>query len=128
MKIGEAADAAGLPAKTIRYYEEIGLLRPKARAENGYRRYGPEEVRRLRFLRRARQLGFSIEECRALLALHEGGRASAEVKALAETRIAEIEERIRALTALRDGLRRLAAACPGDARSDCPILAALSEP
>lgn len=128
MTIGEAAAEAGLPTKTLRYYEEIGLLVPKARAANGYRSYGPEQVRRLRFLRRARRLGFSIEECRELLALHAEGRPSAEVKALAEARIREIEERLRELESLCDGLRQLTTACPGDSRPDCPILAALADP
>ncbi len=122
MNIGEAAVASRLPAKTIRYYEEIGLLRP-GRRDNGYREYGASELHKLRFLARARKLGFSIEDCRHLLSLYEDrSRASADVKALALARIADIDRRIAELQGLRATLGRLAEACHGDARPDCPIL------
>ena len=122
MNIGQAADRSGLPSKTIRYYEEIGLVSPMRRA-NGYRDYSDEDLHRLRFLQRARRLGFSIEDCRALLSLYDDrSRASADVKALAAARIAEIDARIDELATLRATLSRLVSACHGDDRPDCPIL------
>ena len=122
MNIGAAARATELPAKTIRYYEEIGLVRP-ARAGNGYRDYADADIHRLRFVQRARGLGFSIEECRLLLSLYDDeGRASADVKALALDRIGEIERKIDELRSLRATLARLAEHCHGDARPDCPII------
>lgn len=122
MNIGAAAEASGLPPKTIRYYEEIGLVAP-ARTGSGYRDYSSDDVHRLRFLHRARSLGFPIEECRTLLSLYEDkSRASAEVKAIAETRIAEIDRKIGELQSLRRTLAHLVHACHGDARPDCPIL------
>ncbi len=126
MNIGEAAQAAGLPAKTIRYYESIGLIRP-ARDANGYRAFGARDVHRLAFLGRARALGFSIEECRALLRLYDDeGRASADVKKLARSHLARIDARIAELQALRATLAHLVEACAGDRRPDCPILADLA--
>jgi len=126
MNIGEAARRSGLPAKTIRYYEEIGLLRPP-RSGNGYRRYGEPEVHQLAFLHRARSLGFTIEDCRALLDLWaDRERASGEVRALAEARITEIEAKIRELQTMRATLKRLVHACHGDHRPDCPILEELA--
>jgi len=123
MNIGDAAAASGLPPKTIRYYEEIGLVPPPARRDSGYRDYGPREVHVLRFLARARGLGFSVEECRQLLALYrDRGRASADVKRLTEERLATIDEKIAQLQTLRGALAHLAACCHGDARPDCPIL------
>jgi Cu(I)-responsive transcriptional regulator len=122
MNIGEAAESTGLPAKTIRYYEEIALIRPARRA-NGYRDYDNADVHRLRFLQRARRLGFSIDDCRQLLSLYDDkARASAEVKALAQQRVTEIETRIAELASLKTTLRHLVAACHGDDRPDCPIL------
>lgn len=122
MNIGDAATRSGLPAKTIRYYEEIGLLRPP-RAENGYRHYGERELHKLRFLQRARSLGFTIEECRHLLSLYEDrGRASADVRALATERIADVDAKIAELQAMKATLSRLVHACHGDDRPDCPIL------
>ncbi len=126
MNIGAAAEQSGLPAKTIRYYEEIGLLAP-GRAGNGYRDYSMSDVHRLRFLQRARSLGFSVEECRHLLSLYaDTHRESAEVKALAETRLDEIDRKIAALEELRATLSHLVAACHGDARPECPILEGLA--
>ncbi|PZQ51549.1 MAG: Cu(I)-responsive transcriptional regulator [Rhodovulum sulfidophilum] len=122
MNIGEVAELSGLPTKTIRYYEEIGLVRPM-RGANGYRRFGPGEMNRLSFIGRARSLGFTIEDCRALLALREdGARASADVKALTEHHIESIDRKIAELEAMRATLRGLAGRCHGDDRPDCPIL------
>jgi Cu(I)-responsive transcriptional regulator len=128
MNIGEVGERSGLPAKTIRYYEEIGLIRP-ARDVNGYRAFTERDVHVLAFLGRARALGFSIEECRTLLALwQDEGRASADVKRVAEEHLARIDQRIADLQGLRDTLARLVAACAGDHRPDCPILADLGTP
>jgi Cu(I)-responsive transcriptional regulator len=122
MNIGETASRAGLPVKTIRYYEELGLVKP-ARAQNGYRNYAPEDVHRLGFLNRARSLGFSIAECRKLLSLYaDSGRTSHDVKDVAVVHIARIEAKIAELEAMKATLARLAAACHGDARPECPIL------
>lgn len=126
MNIGSAAQQSGLPAKTIRYYEDIGLLTPE-RASNGYRDYALSDVHRLRFLQRSRSLGFSVEECRQLLSLYgDKGRASADVRAIAETKIAEIERKLTELAELRQTLRHLVHHCHGDDRPDCPILDGLA--
>jgi MerR family transcriptional regulator, copper efflux regulator len=126
MNIGEAAAASGLPAKTIRYYEEIGLIRP-LRDSNGYRAFRSADVHKLAFLARARRLGFSIEDCRALLGLYEDqSRASEDVKRLAQTHLAEIDARIAELRSLRTTLSDLIGACAGDKRPDCPILNSLA--
>ncbi|WP_349360312.1 Cu(I)-responsive transcriptional regulator [Stappia sp.] len=122
MNIGAAAASSGLPAKTIRYYEEIDLVRP-LRAANGYRDYSQADVHRLRFLQRARSLGFTIEECRSLLSLYDDeGRASADVKTVALEKIGEVERKIAELEAMKATLTRLADCCHGDDRPDCPIL------
>ena len=111
-RIGEAAERAGLPVKTVRYYADIGLVEPEGRSEAGYRVYGPEEVAKLAFVRTARAFGFSVGECRELLGLYGNrGRASAEVKKIALERLGQIEARLRELEGLRDELRRLADAC-----------------
>ena len=122
MNISRAAEIAGLPPKTIRYYEDIGLISP-SRTANGYRDYAREDIETLRFLARARSLGFSIEDCRHLLSLYQDKqRASADVRALAEARIREIEEKIGALVSMKDTLSELVRSCHGDRRPDCPIL------
>ena len=122
MNIGQAAERAGLPVKTLRYYEEIGLISPD-RQPNGYRDYGEAEVHKLRVLQRARGLGFSIEDCRALLSLYEDrNRASADVKRLALARIDDIDRKLEELKGLRATLDSLARACQGNERPDCPIL------
>jgi Cu(I)-responsive transcriptional regulator len=127
MNIGEVSERAGLPAKTIRYYEEIGLLRP-ARDVNGYRAFTEQDAHKLIFLARARALGFSIEDCRALLALWEDrARSSSDVRAIAQGHLARIEEKITDLEAMRDTLRDLVRSCAGDNRPDCPILTSLAE-
>jgi Cu(I)-responsive transcriptional regulator len=127
MNIGEASGRSGLPAKTIRYYEDIGLIHPD-RSGNGYRDYGADDVHKLRFLHRSRSLGFSVDECRQLLALYEDkSRASADVKDIASSKLTEIDRKIRELTELRRTLEHLVHACHGNARPDCPILEELSE-
>ena len=127
MNIGEVSEAAGLPAKTIRYYEDIGLITP-LRDANGYRRFTDAHLHKLAFLVRARRLGFSIEQCRTLLALYEDrARASADVKAVAETHLAEIDAKMAELAEMRRVLADLVHACAGDHRPDCPILLGLSQ-
>lgn len=122
MNIGEASERSGLPAKTIRYYEDISLVAPD-RAGNGYRDYSASDVHRLRFLHRARNLGFSIEECRLLLSLYsDRNRASSDVKVLAEQKLSEIDAKIRELQSLKSALQPLVECCHGDALPDCPIL------
>ena len=126
MNIQEVAKRSGLPAKTIRYYEEIGLIRP-LRAANGYRAFRDSDLHKLAFLARARGLGFTIEDCRALLALYEDrGRASSDVKALAEAHLCRIAEKITELRAMEATLTTLVHACAGDARPDCPILTGIA--
>ena len=127
MNIGDASERSGLPAKTIRYYEEIGLVRPE-RGDNGYRDYREADIHKLRFLQRARGLGFSVEECRQLLALYEDrNRASADVRLMASAKLSEIDRKIRELTSLRRTLETLVHACHGNDRPDCPILEELAE-
>lgn len=126
MNIKDVAARAGLPAKTIRYYEEIGLIRP-LRAANGYRSFRESDLHKLAFLARARGLGFSIEDCRALLALYEDrARASGDVKALAESHLTRIAAKIAELRAMEATLGALVQACAGDARPDCPILTGIA--
>lgn len=126
MNIGDVAQSVDLPVKTVRYYEEIGLVVP-GRQANGYRSYGQRDIHVLRFLRRARSLGFSIKDCRALLSLYgDEGRASADVKKLALARIAEIDQKMAELRGLRATLAGLAEACHGDDHPDCPILGDLA--
>jgi Cu(I)-responsive transcriptional regulator len=128
MNIGEAATRSGLTTKTIRYYEDIGLLPPPLRADNGYRDYGARELNRLAFISRARGLGFSIADCRELLGLYsDHNRHSADVKRIALARIDKIDTRIREMMALRATLDRLVRNCHGDDRPDCPILDDLAE-
>ena len=123
MTIGEAAAASGVSAKMIRYYEETGLIPPAGRTGSGYRTYGPKEVQILRFVRRARDLGFPMEKVADLLALwRDRSRASADVKRLAEAQIAALEARIREMEAMKATLAHLVHACAGDDRPDCPIL------
>jgi Cu(I)-responsive transcriptional regulator len=127
MHIGAAATASGLSSKTVRYYADIGLVAPAGRGANGYRDYDEGDVRRLAFVRRARAFGFSVDECRELLALYaDRGRASAAVKEIATARIAELDRRMAELAALRADLGRLAEACRGDGDPDCPILNGLA--
>ncbi|MDZ4096610.1 MAG: Cu(I)-responsive transcriptional regulator [Paracoccaceae bacterium] len=127
MNISDVASLAGLPAKTIRYYEDIGLIRP-LRSSNGYRVFRQSDLHKLAFLGRARSLGFSIGDCRSLLALYEDdSRASADVKAIAHDHLARIKAKIAELRAMHDTLSALVTACAGDARPDCPILTGLAQ-
>lgn len=126
MKIGQVERDAGLPAKTIRYYEDIGLIRPE-RTTNGYRRFSERDLHKLRFLKRSRSLGFTIAECRVLLSLYEDtGRASADVKTIASRHLARIDRKIEELQSLRGALNELIETCHGDHRPDCPILEELA--
>lgn len=123
MNIGQAAKHSGLSAKMIRYYESIGLLRPAGRSESGYRLYGAQDLHVLAFIKRSRDLGFSLEEVGRLLALwQDRERASADVKALALAHVDELNRKIGELTALRDTLDELVSHCQGNDRPDCPIL------
>jgi Cu(I)-responsive transcriptional regulator len=127
MNIGEVAERSGVPAKTIRYYEEVDLVPAPARGANGYRAYTEEAVHTLRFVASARNLGFTVEQCRALLALYrDKSRASADVKRVANEHIAEIDARIDELQAIRRTLATLARRCHGDDRPDCPIIDGLA--
>ncbi|MBO9436266.1 Cu(I)-responsive transcriptional regulator [Ruegeria sp. R13_0] len=122
MNIGDVSTRTGLPAKTIRYYEDIALIKP-LRDDNGYRRFREQDIHKLTFLGRARALGFTIEDCRTLLALYEDeSRASADVKQVARDHLAQIDAKIADLKAMRDTLSHLIEACAGDDRPDCPIL------
>ncbi|KIC19822.1 Cu(I)-responsive transcriptional regulator [Leisingera sp. ANG-Vp] len=126
MNIGDVASRSGLPAKTIRYYEDIGLIKPH-RSANGYRCFAESDLHKLAFLCRARALGFTIEDCRTLMGLYEDeSRASADVKQLAQEHLAKIEGKIADLQAMRDTLGVLIKGCAGDSRPDCPILKDLS--
>lgn len=128
MNIGQAAAQSGLSRKMIRYYENYGLLPAAQRSDNGYRHYNDNDLRRLRFIHRARELGFSLEEVARLLALwQDKDRASAEVKKLAQAHIGELERRIAELQQLKSSLQELTRCCHGDERPDCPILDALAE-
>ena len=125
MNISDVAARSGLPAKTIRYYEDIGLIKP-LRDSNGYRAFRDSDMHKLAFLGRARALGFTIENCRALLALWEDtSRASADVRAIAKDHLRQIEVKINDLTAMRDTLSVLVRSCAGNDRPDCPILSVL---
>lgn len=124
--IGEAAEATGISAKMIRYYESIGLIRRAARTGSNYRVYRDEDLHTLRFIRRARDLGFSIEQIRTLIGLWQTRRPSAEVKRVALAHVAELEDKIRALDSMRRTLAHLAENCHGDERPACPILDELS--
>jgi MerR family copper efflux transcriptional regulator len=123
MNIGALAEQAGVAPKTIRYYEDIGLIRRVGRLPNGYRAYSAMEMRELRFIRRGRELGFSIEEIRDLLDLwRDKRRASRAVKALAASHLKALDRKIAELQAMRRSLAHLVANCRGDERPDCPIL------
>ena len=123
MKIGQASRASGISERMMRHYEKIGLMPEAARRESGYRDYGSNDVHTLQFIGRARDLGFSAEEIRKLLELwHDRSRASADVKALALARAAELKRKEQALHDMRRSLEHLAASCHGDSRPDCPII------
>lgn len=123
MKIGEASAASGISERMIRHYEKIGLIPAAARRDSGYRDYDQRDVHILRFIGRARDLGFPIEEIRTLLALwQDRGRSSADVKALALARVAELKRKVRELEQMRLSLEHLATHCHGDERPECPII------
>lgn len=127
MNIGDVARRSGLPAKTIRYYEEIGLIRPR-RSANGFRSFTERDLHSLAFLGRARALGFTINDCRALMGLYEDeGRESAQVKQIAEEHLHQIDAKIAQLQSMRATLDQLVHACAGDHRPDCPILEDLAQ-
>ncbi len=129
MKIGELAQSAGVPIDTVRYYERQGLLPEPQRQPSGYRRYQTADVLRLRFVRRAKALGFTLREISELLQLSgRSGEDMAAVRASAAARLADVERKLDELTRIRDGLRQLVTACPGHGGiQDCPILGALSK-
>jgi MerR family copper efflux transcriptional regulator len=123
MNIGEAASASGVSAKMIRYYEQIGLIRPASRTDSNYRTFSDRDVNDLRFIKRARSLGFSVDEITNLLALwRDRVRPSREVKAIADGHIADLEARISEMQAMTGTLKALSQGCVGDERPDCPIL------
>jgi Cu(I)-responsive transcriptional regulator len=123
MNIGQAASATGISAKMIRYYESIGLIGPATRTESGYRVYSEHDLHTLRFVRRARDLGFSVEQMHELLALwRDRGRASADVKRIALSHVEGLERKAAELQQMADSLRHLARHCHGDSRPDCPII------
>jgi MerR family copper efflux transcriptional regulator len=127
LSIGQLAKRAGVAVDTVRYYERSRLLSPAGRLASGYRRYGETELKRLRFIRRAKALGFSLEDIRALLSLSDE-RSVAKIKRAAEAKLNDIERRIAELERIGDGLRKLVAACPGHGRAEaCPILNALTQ-
>ena len=129
MNIGQAATASGITAKMIRYYESIALIPPGRRSDAGYRIYSEDDLHVLRFVKRARSLGFSLEQIRELLSLWQNkARASADVKAIALGHVAELNQRIAELTEMRDTLQTLAGCCQGNDRPDCPILQSLGDP
>ena len=126
MNISEVAKKSGLPVKTIRYYEDIGLIAPE-RGENGYRAFVQADLHKLAFIARARSLGFTIEACRSLLKLYvDRDRASADVKRIASAHLQDIDRKRAELTEMRDTLAHLTEACAGNDRPDCPILAGLA--
>ena len=129
MNIGEAAARSGVSAKMVRHYESLGLLTQVARTESGYRQYGPAEVHTLRFIRRARELGFSMAEIADLLKLWQNRRrASADVKRIAQAHVADLDRRIAEMTSIRRTLETLMHGCQGDGRPECPILDELADP
>ena len=129
MNIGQAARSSGVSAKMIRYYEQIGLIPKALRTDAGYRHYSPQDVHSLRFIRRARDLGFSVEQISALLVLwNDRDRASADVKEMALSHVARLKAKIAELQEMAQTLEYLADHCHGNDRPDCPILADLAEP
>ncbi|MGZ5207293.1 MAG: Cu(I)-responsive transcriptional regulator [Caldimonas sp.] len=127
--IGEAAARSGVSAKMVRHYESLGLLAKVGRTEAGYRQYGDKEVHTLRFIRRARDLGFSMVEIAQLLKLWQNRRrASGDVKRIALAHVADLDRRMEEMAAMKRTLARLADCCHGDDRPDCPILDELGQP
>jgi Cu(I)-responsive transcriptional regulator len=128
MNIGEAAKLSGVSAKMVRHYESLGLLPSVARTDAGYRQYGDREVHTLRFIRRARDLGFSMAEIGELLKLWQNQRrSSGSVKKIAQKHLAEIDAKMAEMAAMRKTLQHLVHCCSGDERPDCPILEELAQ-
>lgn len=128
MNIGQAALATGVSAKMIRHYESVGLFPEARRTESGYRLYGEKELATLRFIRHSRDLGFSLEQIRALLDLWQNRRRpSRQVKALAQEHLDEIDKKLRELQAMKTTLSHLVHCCAGDDRPDCPIIDSLAD-
>lgn len=128
MNIGKAAQLSGLTVKAVRYYSDIDIIKPKVAVDTGYRDFSDTDLAKLQFVAKARKFNFSLDDCRELLALYENTeRSSREVKALTLEKIAEIDTKLTELNMLRDQLSRLASACQGDDRPNCPILDALSD-
>ena len=128
MNIGEVSKLSGISAKTIRYYEDIGLVTPQREIGNGYRVYSHEDLSMLGFLQRARKLGFSVKQCRELLSLYQDrDRSSKDVRDIASKHLLEIESRLKELAEMRKILSDLVDKCHGDDRPNCPILSGLSE-
>ena len=129
LNVGAAAEASGLPKKTVRYYADIGLVAPSGRTQAGYRVYAEAEVQKLIFVRRARAFGFSVDACRELLDLYtDASRSSGDVKRIAERRLEELHAKMRDLQALCEELSNLVKACRGDDQPDCPIITTLAAP
>lgn len=128
MNIGDAANLSGVSAKMIRYYEEVGLIRPPARNQNGYRSYEKSNIHELKFIRRARDLGFTVEQISGLMHLwRDRSRASSDVKRIALEHVAALEAKKREIEEMANTLKHLAATCHGDGRPDCPIIENLAE-
>ena len=128
MNIGEASETTGVSAKMIRYYEETGLIRPASRTQSGYRVYADNDIQTLRFIRRTRDLGFTVKQIEDLLALwRDRSRASSDVKRIATDHIADLQKKMRELQEMVTTLSHLAHNCHGDDRPDCPILTSLGE-
>ena len=128
MNIGKAASLSGLTVKTVRYYSDIGIIKPVIDTNTGYRDFSEPDLAKLQFVAKARKFDFSLDDCRELLALYENkDRSSKEVKALTLEKVAEIDTKLKELKTLRDQLSTLASACQGNDRPDCPILRALSD-
>lgn len=127
MNIGQASKASGVSTKMIRYYHEIGLVRPASRTESNYREFEDREINELRFIKRARNLGFSVNDITQLLSLwRDRDRPSREVKAIADHHLADLDARIAEMRSMAETLRHLSHCCAGDDRPDCPILADLT--
>ena len=128
MNIGDAANLSGVSAKMIRYYEEVALIRPPARNQNGYRAYDESNIHELKFIRRARDLGFTVEQISGLMHLwRDRSRASSDVKRLALEHVAALEAKQREIAEMANTLKHLAANCHGDGRPDCPIIESLAD-
>ena len=127
MNIGKAAQLSGLTVKAVRYYSDIGIIKPNVSVDTGYRDFSDTDLAKLQFVAKARKFNFSLDDCRQLCSFENTERSSKEVKALTLEKIAEIDTKLTELNMLRDQLSTLASACQGDDRPDCPILDALSD-